>query len=168
MYAPSFDTQNQENAFALVCDFALACARANYKLNIMEQNTDENNIMADIYVLHRSAIWVYRCELVCIWWTAWSRTEQQTVKRKANGKRNVHRFVLFSCNRFHKACIYVLVKQKCNIFPQRSSQTFLPRGKTVVERMRPNGILPKQNIILNIGKQFVLRSIWMLVDKLAL
>ena len=59
MYAPSFDTQNQENAFALVCDFALACVRANYKLNIMEQNTDENNIMAYIYMFFTEAPFGY-------------------------------------------------------------------------------------------------------------
>ena len=35
---------------------------------------------------------------------------------------------------------------------KRSSQAFLPRGKTIVERMRSDGIVPKQNIIVNVGE----------------
>ena len=50
--------------------------------------------------------------------------------------------------------IFVLVKQNCNSFPQKSSRAFLPRSKTVIERMRSDGIIPKQNIIINIRKQF--------------
>lgn len=36
--------------------------------------------------------------------------------------------------------------------PQRSSQTFLLRGKTVVERMRFYWIVPEQDVIVNIGQ----------------
>mgnify|MGYP004654335505 CR=1 FL=1 len=43
--------------------------------------------------------------------------------------------------------------------PKRSSQAFLPRGKTVVERVRSDGIVPKQNVILNVGEQFVLATV---------
>lgn len=50
-FKPSFDLQKQENTFAVVCDFVLACARANYELNVMEQNTDKNDIMANAYML---------------------------------------------------------------------------------------------------------------------
>lgn len=48
----------------------------------------------------------------------------------------------------------VLVKQNCNSSPKKSSRTFLPRSKTDIERMRSDGIIPKQNIIINIRKQF--------------
>ena len=51
--------------------------------------------------------------------------------------------------------------------PKRSSQAFLPRCKTVVKRVRSDGIVPKQNIILNVGEQFVVRSIGMLINELA-
>ena len=51
--------------------------------------------------------------------------------------------------------------------PKRSSQAFLPRGKTVVKRVRSDGIVPKQNIIVNIGEQFVARSIGMLINEFA-
>ena len=50
---------------------------------------------------------------------------------------------------------------------KRSSQAFLPRGKTVVKRVRSDGIVPKQNIIVNIGEQFVVRSIRMLINEFA-
>ena len=53
----------------------------------------------------------------------------------------------------------VLVKQNCNTFPKRSSQAFLPRSKTVINRMRSDGIVPKQNIILNVGEQFILATV---------
>ena len=43
--------------------------------------------------------------------------------------------------------------------PKRSSQAFLPRGKTVVKRVRSDGIVPKQNVILNVGEQFVLAAV---------
>lgn len=43
--------------------------------------------------------------------------------------------------------------------PKRSSQAFLPRGKTVVKRVRSDGIVPKQNVILNVGEQFVLATV---------
>lgn len=43
--------------------------------------------------------------------------------------------------------------------PKRSSQAFLPRGKTIVKRVRSDGIVPKQNVILNVGEQFVLATV---------
>ena len=61
----------------------------------------------------------------------------------------------------------VLVKQNCNTFSKRSSQAFLPRSKTVIKRMRSDGIVPKQNIILNVGGQFILATVWMLINELA-
>lgn len=50
----------------------------------------------------------------------------------------------------------------------KASQAFLPWSKTVVERMRSDGIIPKQNVILNVGEQFVIRSIGMLINELTL
>lgn len=58
-FKPSFDLQNQENAFAVVCDFVLACARAHYELDVMEQNTDKNYIMANTYMLFTEAPFEY-------------------------------------------------------------------------------------------------------------
>ena len=52
--------------------------------------------------------------------------------------------------------------------PKRSSQAFLPWSKTIVERMRSDGIVPKQNVILNVGEQFVIRRIGMLINELTL
>ena len=43
--------------------------------------------------------------------------------------------------------------------PKRSSQAFLPRGKSIIKRVRSDGIVPKQNIILNVGEQFVLAAV---------
>ena len=54
-----------------------------------------------------------------------------------------------------------------NPSPKRSSQAFLPRGKSIIKRMRSDGIVPKQNIIVNIGEQFVVRSIGMLINEFA-
>ena len=54
---------------------------------------------------------------------------------------------------------FVLVNQNCNTFPKRSSQAFLPRGKTIVKIVRSDGIVPKQNVILNVGEQFVLAAV---------
>ena len=51
--------------------------------------------------------------------------------------------------------------------PKRSSQAFLPRGKTIFERMRSDGIVPKQNIIPNVGEQFVLAAVWMVINEFA-
>ena len=43
--------------------------------------------------------------------------------------------------------------------PKRSSQAFLPWSKTIVKRVRSDGIVPKQNVILNVGEQFVLATV---------
>ena len=53
----------------------------------------------------------------------------------------------------------VLVKQNCNTFPKKSSHPFLPRCKTVVERVRSDGIIPEQNIIVNVSEQFIFGAI---------
>lgn len=52
--------------------------------------------------------------------------------------------------------------------PKRSSQTLLPGSKTVVKRVRSDGVIPKENIIVYIGKQFDFRSIGMLIDEVTL
>ena len=73
-------------------------------------------------------------------------TARNSDTQKAESERTVSQSILI--------CLIVLVKQNCNSFPQKSSRAFLPRSKTVIERMRSDGIIPKQNIIINIRKQF--------------
>ena len=51
--------------------------------------------------------------------------------------------------------------------PKRSSNTFLPRGKTVVKRVGSDGIIPEQDVIVNVSEQFVLGAVRVLIDKFA-
>lgn len=51
------------------------------------------------------------------------------------------------------ASFFVFLSMKIVTFsPKRSSHTFLPRGKSIVERMRSYGIVPEQDIVVNVSE----------------
>lgn len=53
----------------------------------------------------------------------------------------------------------VFLSSKIVTLPPKSSHPFLPRCKTVVERVRSDGIIPEQNIIVNVSEQFIFGAI---------
>ena len=55
--------------------------------------------------------------------------------------------------------IEVFLSSKIVTLPPKSSHPFLPRCKTVVERVRSDGIIPEQNIIVNVSEQFIFGAI---------
>lgn len=65
-----------------------------------------------------------------------------------------------SLKRIHKFLIDALfLSSKIVTLPPKSSHPFLPRCKTVVERVRSDGIIPEQNIIVNVSEQFIFGAI---------
>ena len=46
----------------------------------------------------------------------------------------------------------LFLSSKIVTLPSKSSHPFLPRCKTVVERMRSDGIIPEQDVIINISE----------------